>query len=51
MERIQTEMAESKSVQSVVNQVAIQATTAVMRLLKDADAGLRSATNAASPRE
>ena len=43
----QAEMAESEGIQAIVNQVAIQAVTAVMMALRDADAGPQTATKPA----
>ena len=37
--------------QSIANQVAVKAATAVMMILRDGDVGPRSAINTASPRE
>ena len=44
-------MAESEGIQAIVTQAAIQAVTAVMMVLRDADAGPRTAANTASLRE
>ena len=41
-------MGEFKEVQVIVNQVAIQATTAAVMAIRQVDAGLRSGTSAAS---
>ena len=44
-------MAESELVQPIVNKVAVEAGTAVIMMLRDTDAGPRSAANTAIPRE
>ena len=49
--QIKTEMSEPKAIQTIVNQVAIQAVTAVVIMLREADAGPRSGTNTTNLRE
>ena len=42
-------MADSEGIQAIVNQVAVQAGTAIIMVLKVADMGSRTGTNTASP--
>ena len=49
--QIKTDVAESKAIQRKVNQLAIQAATAMVMVLRDADAGPRSGACAASLRK
>ena len=49
--KIKAEMAESEVIQAKVNQAAIQAASAVVIVLRDADAGPRSGGSTASLRE
>ena len=44
-------MADSEGIQAVVNQAVIQAATATVIALREADAGPRSGANTASPRD
>ena len=48
---MQAEMTGSEAIQAIVNKPAIQATTAVVIALGEADAGPRSSANTACPRE
>ena len=49
--KFETEMADSEAIETIANQVAIQAVTAEVMVLTEADARPRSGTNTANPME
>ena len=47
----QSEMAESEGIQAIANHPVIQTTTALMKVLRDADTKSRTVANTVNPRE